>query len=244
MKDVSPTEDGGGPETSGFAGDGGGRSDVCERRHVYLVGFMGAGKSTVGRLLAQKLGRRWVDMDAEIGREAQKSVAAIFAAEGEGVSPPRGGAPRPPCGRAITPRREHGRRCRPAAGKPGAPAGEWRRRLPRGPLFGPLEASHRIRGKFRSSSVCTGRCGSAAPTTPRTRSTVSGGRRPRLREPRHPRTGCFGPRGHPQELPPALKRPAKRRSGSRASSSAGRSRGSLVRYTRATWTNARRIRGR
>ncbi|MBE3550812.1 MAG: Shikimate kinase I [Brockia lithotrophica] len=83
MKDVSPTEDGGGPETSGFAGDGGGRSDVCERRHVYLVGFMGAGKSTVGRLLAQKLGRRWVDMDAEIGREAQKSVAAIFAAEGE-----------------------------------------------------------------------------------------------------------------------------------------------------------------
>lgn len=45
--------------------------------------MMGAGKSTVGRELASRLGRRFVDADAEIERAAGRSVAEIFASEGE-----------------------------------------------------------------------------------------------------------------------------------------------------------------
>lgn len=50
---------------------------------VFLIGFMGAGKSTVGRLLAARLGRPFFDLDAEIERERGTDVAAIFAAGGE-----------------------------------------------------------------------------------------------------------------------------------------------------------------
>jgi shikimate kinase len=50
---------------------------------VWLVGMMGAGKSTVGRCLARRLGRPFADSDAEIERAAGCSVAEIFAAEGE-----------------------------------------------------------------------------------------------------------------------------------------------------------------
>jgi 3-dehydroquinate synthase len=50
---------------------------------VFLIGFMGAGKSTVGRLLASRLGRRFVDLDTEIEREQGADVASIFAAGGE-----------------------------------------------------------------------------------------------------------------------------------------------------------------
>lgn len=51
--------------------------------HVFLVGFMGAGKSTVGRLLAEMLARPFVDLDAEIERRAGRSCAQIFADGGE-----------------------------------------------------------------------------------------------------------------------------------------------------------------
>ena len=51
--------------------------------NVVLVGFMGSGKSTVGPRLAEKLGFRFVDMDALIVRKAGRSIPAIFAAEGE-----------------------------------------------------------------------------------------------------------------------------------------------------------------
>ncbi len=50
---------------------------------VFLVGMMGAGKSAVGPALARRLGRRFVDSDAEIEREQGRSVAEIFAGEGE-----------------------------------------------------------------------------------------------------------------------------------------------------------------
>jgi shikimate kinase len=50
---------------------------------VFLVGMMGAGKSTVGRALAARLGRRFHDCDAEIEREQGRAVAEIFATEGE-----------------------------------------------------------------------------------------------------------------------------------------------------------------
>lgn len=50
---------------------------------MWLVGMMGAGKSTVGPALAAHLGRPFVDTDAEIEREAGASVSAIFEREGE-----------------------------------------------------------------------------------------------------------------------------------------------------------------
>ncbi|HEY7764354.1 MAG TPA: shikimate kinase [Aestuariivirgaceae bacterium] len=52
-------------------------------RSVVLVGLMGAGKSTVGRRLAQKLGLTFVDADAEIERAAGKAVPDIFREHGE-----------------------------------------------------------------------------------------------------------------------------------------------------------------
>jgi shikimate kinase len=50
---------------------------------VYLVGFMGAGKSTVGRLLADRLGWNFFDTDEEIEAAEKMPVAEIFAACGE-----------------------------------------------------------------------------------------------------------------------------------------------------------------
>ena len=50
---------------------------------VFLTGFMGTGKSTVGRALARRLGTRFVDSDAEIERRERMSVAQIFAERGE-----------------------------------------------------------------------------------------------------------------------------------------------------------------
>lgn len=50
---------------------------------VVLVGFMAAGKSTVGPLLARELGYRFVDMDAEVERRAGASVRRLFETEGE-----------------------------------------------------------------------------------------------------------------------------------------------------------------
>lgn len=51
--------------------------------HVFLSGFMGVGKSTVGPRLAEALGRPFVDLDARVQSEAQATIADIFAAEGE-----------------------------------------------------------------------------------------------------------------------------------------------------------------
>jgi shikimate kinase len=52
-------------------------------RTIALVGLMGAGKSTVGRRLAEKLGRAFYDSDHEIEKAAGLSVADIFSLHGE-----------------------------------------------------------------------------------------------------------------------------------------------------------------
>jgi shikimate kinase len=51
---------------------------------VFLCGLPGAGKSTVGAILARQLGAPFCDLDAEIVREASQPVHRIFADEGEG----------------------------------------------------------------------------------------------------------------------------------------------------------------
>lgn len=52
---------------------------------IYLTGFMGSGKSTVGRLLAPRLGVPFVDLDEEIERQAGMRVREIFEQLGEPV---------------------------------------------------------------------------------------------------------------------------------------------------------------
>ena len=50
---------------------------------VFLTGFMGVGKTRVGRILARELGRCFLDTDRMIEQRADKSIAEIFADEGE-----------------------------------------------------------------------------------------------------------------------------------------------------------------
>ena len=54
-----------------------------ELQNVVLIGMPGCGKSTVGAVLAQKLGKTFVDADAEIERRTGKAIPDIFAQEGE-----------------------------------------------------------------------------------------------------------------------------------------------------------------
>jgi shikimate kinase len=51
--------------------------------NIYLIGIMGAGKSTVGKHLAQKLEYRFFDTDSAIETIAKRSISKIFATEGE-----------------------------------------------------------------------------------------------------------------------------------------------------------------
>ncbi len=51
--------------------------------NLYLVGMMGAGKSTVGRLLARRLKLRFLDCDHEIERRCGVKIPLIFEIEGE-----------------------------------------------------------------------------------------------------------------------------------------------------------------
>jgi shikimate kinase len=51
--------------------------------HVLLIGFMGSGKSTVGRMLARRTGRPFVDLDEVIAASTGKTIASVFEDEGE-----------------------------------------------------------------------------------------------------------------------------------------------------------------
>lgn len=50
---------------------------------IYLVGFMGSGKTTVGRILADRLGWDFIDLDGEIEAEQKIPIAEIFEQRGE-----------------------------------------------------------------------------------------------------------------------------------------------------------------
>ncbi|MFA5342767.1 MAG: shikimate kinase [Kiritimatiellia bacterium] len=53
--------------------------------NIILVGFMGTGKTTIGRALADRLKRDFVDMDVELEARAGKPIPRIFAEDGEPV---------------------------------------------------------------------------------------------------------------------------------------------------------------
>lgn len=55
----------------------------AQMQNIVLIGMPGCGKSTIGALLAQKLGRNLVDADAQIVALANKSIPEIFAGDGE-----------------------------------------------------------------------------------------------------------------------------------------------------------------
>ena len=51
--------------------------------NLVLIGYRGTGKSTVARLVAERLGWPWFDADAEIEERSGKSIARLFAEDGE-----------------------------------------------------------------------------------------------------------------------------------------------------------------
>jgi shikimate kinase len=57
--------------------------DLLRGVNLYLVGMMGAGKTTVGRILARELKYHFFDTDEVITQAANQSIADIFAQEGE-----------------------------------------------------------------------------------------------------------------------------------------------------------------
>jgi len=54
-------------------------------KNIYLVGYMGSGKSTAGRALARELNLQWIDLDEQVESIAGKRIPEIFAEEGEAV---------------------------------------------------------------------------------------------------------------------------------------------------------------
>ena len=59
------------------------RELLFEKRNIVLIGMPGSGKSTVGRGLAERLGRNLIDTDDLIVRRAGKPITEIFASQGE-----------------------------------------------------------------------------------------------------------------------------------------------------------------
>jgi len=76
MDDISATETALAPQDAALVA-------ALGRRSVVLVGMMGAGKSSIGRRLAQRLRMSFVDADAEIEAAAGMTIAEIFTSYGE-----------------------------------------------------------------------------------------------------------------------------------------------------------------
>jgi shikimate kinase len=53
------------------------------KSNIALIGFMGTGKTVVGKLLAQQLGKEFIEIDALIEKKAGKSIPEIFRQDGE-----------------------------------------------------------------------------------------------------------------------------------------------------------------
>lgn len=53
------------------------------RKNIVLIGFMATGKTAIGRMVAQRLGYRFIDIDEEIEREQKTTITALFRERGE-----------------------------------------------------------------------------------------------------------------------------------------------------------------
>jgi shikimate kinase len=53
------------------------------KSNIALIGFMGTGKTAVGKLLAGRLGKEFIELDALIEKKARKTIPKIFARDGE-----------------------------------------------------------------------------------------------------------------------------------------------------------------
>lgn len=56
---------------------------MSQRQNIVLIGFMGSGKSSIGRLIAQKFGFQFVDTDAVVVERAGRPIPEIFQRDGE-----------------------------------------------------------------------------------------------------------------------------------------------------------------
>ena len=61
--------------------------DGSSRENIVLVGFMGSGKSSIGRSISKKLGFQFVDTDQIVIERSGRSIARIFEEEGEAAFP-------------------------------------------------------------------------------------------------------------------------------------------------------------
>lgn len=59
------------------------QSNLLKGLNLYLIGMMGSGKSTVGKVLADRLGYRFFDTDTVIEQASEQSISEIFASLGE-----------------------------------------------------------------------------------------------------------------------------------------------------------------
>lgn len=58
-------------------------NNTKQKKNIILTGFMGTGKTTVGRLLAERLGYEFLDTDVTIERQNGRSITTIFSEQGE-----------------------------------------------------------------------------------------------------------------------------------------------------------------
>ncbi|MEC1260177.1 shikimate kinase [Bacillus swezeyi] len=59
------------------------RAIPVREKNIVLIGFMGVGKTTIGKLVAEKLYRDFIDIDQEIERDFQMSIPEMFTQKGE-----------------------------------------------------------------------------------------------------------------------------------------------------------------
>lgn len=52
-------------------------------KNIYLVGFMGTGKTTLGKIISRKLGKKFIETDTLIEKQENKKIADIFNSSGE-----------------------------------------------------------------------------------------------------------------------------------------------------------------
>ena len=57
----------------------------ASKKNIYLTGFMGSGKTTIGRLLARKLGWKFLDTDKIVQKHFGKPISQIFIEDGEAL---------------------------------------------------------------------------------------------------------------------------------------------------------------